>query len=167
MLGFDAGRSDSEIVLSSVLIPLLGRYMRLVYLKVFPRGRVWWCLLLIPVLGAEEMAQWLRALLAALPEDLGSIPSTYTMAHTCLLLQFQGFWHPNRHTWRQNTSEHKIKINYIFKKVYPTKKTQTSGITFKTNSARDWGVSHRDRGQLTPGPELNSYHKRVKERKLN
>ena len=30
--------------------------------------------------GAGEMAQWLRAL-PALPEDLGSSPSTYTAAH--------------------------------------------------------------------------------------
>jgi hypothetical protein len=36
-----------------------------------------------------ETAQWLRAL-AALPEDLGSIPSTHTAAHNCLELQFQG-----------------------------------------------------------------------------
>jgi hypothetical protein len=35
------------------------------------------------ILGAEEMAQQLRAL-AALPEDLGSIPSTHMVAHNCL-----------------------------------------------------------------------------------
>jgi hypothetical protein len=29
------------------------------------------------------MAQWLQAL-AVLPEDLGSVPSTHTAAHTCL-----------------------------------------------------------------------------------
>ena len=33
--------------------------------------------------GLGEMAQQLRAL-AALPEDLGSIPSTHTAAHNCL-----------------------------------------------------------------------------------
>ena len=32
--------------------------------------------------GAGEMAQWLRAL-AALPEDLGSNPSTHMAAHNC------------------------------------------------------------------------------------
>jgi len=32
---------------------------------------------------AEEMNRWLRAL-AAFPEDLGSIPPTYTLAHNCL-----------------------------------------------------------------------------------
>lgn len=34
------------------------------------------------------MAQQLRALVA-LPEDQGSIPSTYVTAHNCLRLQFQ------------------------------------------------------------------------------
>ena len=33
--------------------------------------------------GAGQMAQWLRAL-PALPEDLGSIPSTHVAAHNCL-----------------------------------------------------------------------------------
>jgi hypothetical protein len=33
------------------------------------------------ILGAGEMAQWLRALTAALPEILSSIPSNYMMAH--------------------------------------------------------------------------------------
>ena len=37
--------------------------------------------------GAEGMAQWLRA---ALPEDLGSIPSTHMAAHNCLKIQLQG-----------------------------------------------------------------------------
>jgi hypothetical protein len=36
-------------------------------------------------LGAGEMAQWLRAL-AALSEDLDSIPSSHMAAHNCLLL---------------------------------------------------------------------------------
>ena len=35
------------------------------------------------LLGAGEMAQWLRALTAP-PEDLGSIPSTHMAAHSCL-----------------------------------------------------------------------------------
>jgi hypothetical protein len=34
-------------------------------------------------LGAGEMAQWLKALVV-LPEDLGSIPSTYTAAYNSL-----------------------------------------------------------------------------------
>jgi len=33
--------------------------------------------------GAEELTQQLRAL-AALPEDLGSIPTAYMVAHNCL-----------------------------------------------------------------------------------
>jgi hypothetical protein len=33
--------------------------------------------------GAEETAQWLR-MLAPLPEDSGSIPSTDMAAHNCL-----------------------------------------------------------------------------------
>ena len=33
--------------------------------------------------GTGEMAQWLRAL-SDLPEDLGSVPSTYVAAHSCL-----------------------------------------------------------------------------------
>jgi hypothetical protein len=33
--------------------------------------------------GAGEMDQWLRTL-AALPRDLGSIPSTHGAAHSCL-----------------------------------------------------------------------------------
>lgn len=33
--------------------------------------------------GAEEMAQWFRAL-TPLPEDMGSSPRTHTAAHTCL-----------------------------------------------------------------------------------
>jgi hypothetical protein len=32
---------------------------------------------------AKEMAEWLRAL-AALPEDLGLIPSTHMVAYNCL-----------------------------------------------------------------------------------
>ena len=39
------------------------------------------------------MAQWLRTL-AALPEDLGSIPRTHMTAHHPLELQSQGFLHP-------------------------------------------------------------------------
>jgi hypothetical protein len=39
--------------------------------------------------GAGEMSQWLRVL-AALPEDPGSIPSTHMIAHNCVYLQFQG-----------------------------------------------------------------------------
>ena len=39
--------------------------------------------------GAGEMAQWLGAL-TALPEDLGSIPSTHMAAHNCLKIQLQG-----------------------------------------------------------------------------
>jgi hypothetical protein len=33
---------------------------------------------------AGEMAQWLGAL-AVLPEDTGSVPGTYMVAHNCLL----------------------------------------------------------------------------------
>ena len=38
---------------------------------------------------AGGMAQWLGAP-TALPEDLGSIPSTHMAAHNCLKIQFQG-----------------------------------------------------------------------------
>lgn len=41
----------------------------------------------IHVLGTGQMIQWLRAL-AALSVELGLIPSTNMMAHTCLYLQF-------------------------------------------------------------------------------
>jgi hypothetical protein len=41
------------------------------------------------------MAQCLRAL-AALPEDLGSIPSTHMAAHNCLQLQS---WESNAFFW--------------------------------------------------------------------
>jgi len=40
------------------------------------------------------LAQQLRAL-AALPEDLGSIPNNHIAAHNCLQLQFQGIQHPH------------------------------------------------------------------------
>ena len=41
-------------------------------------------------LGLErQMAQQLKAL-TALPEDAGSIPSTHTVVHSCLQLQFRG-----------------------------------------------------------------------------
>ena len=40
--------------------------------------------------GAGEMARWLGAP-AARPEDLGSLPSTHTVAHNCLYLRF---WDP-------------------------------------------------------------------------
>jgi hypothetical protein len=36
------------------------------------------------------MAQWLRALAAALPEDSDSLPSTHIAAHNYLQLQFKG-----------------------------------------------------------------------------
>lgn len=58
------------------------------------------------------MAQWLRVPTALL-EDLGSIPSTCTAAHNCLKLQ--GL-HPHRHTYRQNTDAHKIKVNNLKKR---------------------------------------------------
>jgi len=40
-----------------------------------------------PFVGAGEMAQQLRARVA-LPEVLGSIPSTHIATHNCLPLQF-------------------------------------------------------------------------------
>jgi hypothetical protein len=43
---------------------------------------------------AGGMGQWLGAL-AALPEDLGSIPSNHLVAHTFLYIQFSGIWHPH------------------------------------------------------------------------
>ena len=44
------------------------------YLETFPpRGR----LTEMQKVGTEEMAQWLKALAAALPEDPGSNPSTH------------------------------------------------------------------------------------------
>ena len=55
--------------------------------EVFPnsycKGSKAWC-------GHGEMSQRLREL-AALSEDLGSIPSTHTVAHGCLYPQFQGY----------------------------------------------------------------------------
>jgi hypothetical protein len=39
--------------------------------------------------GAREMTPRLR-LLAAFPEDWGSIPSTHSVSHNCLSFQFQG-----------------------------------------------------------------------------
>jgi hypothetical protein len=39
------------------------------------------------------MAKWLRAL-AALPEDLGSVSSSYIAVHSHLYLQFQEIQHP-------------------------------------------------------------------------
>ena len=45
---------------------------------------------------AREIAHWLKALAATLPEDPGSTPSTHVAAYSCLELQFQGssvlFW---------------------------------------------------------------------------
>ena len=46
------------------------------------------------LVGAGEMAQWLKAL-TALREDPGSVLSTYTAAHNYLKLQFQGIQHPH------------------------------------------------------------------------
>ena len=59
------------------------------------------------------MAQQLRAL-AALPEDLGSIPSTNVAVCTCLYLQFPGIQHPRTHIHAGKTLMHiKLKIiNY-------------------------------------------------------
>lgn len=42
---------------------------------------------------AGEVAQWLRAM-AALEENLGSIPSTRMATKNYLKLQFQGIWCP-------------------------------------------------------------------------
>jgi hypothetical protein len=56
--------------------------------------------------GAGEMDQWLKAL-AALPEDLGSIPSTHVAAYNS---SFGNLTPSCRHTCRQNMSAHEIKI---------------------------------------------------------
>jgi hypothetical protein len=59
-------------------------------------------------IGAEEMAQWLRAL-AVLLEDPSTTPRTqYRAVHNCLQLQFQEIGHP--HACSQNTKAHKIKF---------------------------------------------------------
>ena len=65
---------------------------------------------------AGEMAQWLRAL-AALREDLGSIPSTHKAAHSCPRRLATFFWPPwalhacvYGHVCQQNICTHKIII---------------------------------------------------------
>jgi hypothetical protein len=54
-------------------------------------------LIILIISGAGEMAQWLRAL-AALPEDLGWIPSTHMVATTICSSSSRGsdalFWPP-------------------------------------------------------------------------
>ena len=65
----------------------------------------------------RKMAQWLRAL-AALPKALSSIPSTHMAGHSCLLTPIPGDLTPSHtHTSRQNTNEHKLKINHEKKRV--------------------------------------------------
>jgi hypothetical protein len=59
------------------------------------------------------MVQWLRAL-GVLPEDLGSIPSTYVAAHNCNSKRSNPTY---RHTWRQNTNAYEIKINTSYTKI--------------------------------------------------
>lgn len=44
---------------------------------------IYYCTLLSLSLGAKEVAPWLKAL-AALQENLGSIPSTHVAVHNCL-----------------------------------------------------------------------------------
>jgi hypothetical protein len=64
--------------------------------------------------GAEEMAQWLRALVA-LPEGPGSIPSTHAAAPICLITPVtRGSDTLTQIYILPNTSAHKIKISYIF-----------------------------------------------------
>ena len=60
--------------------PLLGAYLlfSLSYLS-----GTWIILLKIKLIRGGELAQWLRGL-AALPENLGSIPSTHMAAHNYL-----------------------------------------------------------------------------------
>ena len=58
---------------------------------------------------AGEVAQWLRAL-AALVEDLGSVPSTHTVCNPiwCILLASMGIRHAcSAHTYMQSTHTHK------------------------------------------------------------
>ena len=60
------------------------------------------------------MAQWLRVLVA-LPEDPGSIPSIHMAAHDCLTPVPGDLAFSFRHSGRQNTNAHKIKINKSLK----------------------------------------------------
>ena len=65
---------------------------------------------------AGVMAHWLRTL-AALPEDLGSIPSTYMAVHKLPVTPVLGYVAPShRHACRQNISAHEIKINNLYLK---------------------------------------------------
>jgi hypothetical protein len=65
----------------------------------------------------REMAQWLGAL-AALPEDLSSVPSTHMTAHNHLQLQFQGIQHPysDKHAGK---SQHTVKNTNKKKTFFP------------------------------------------------
>lgn len=65
------------------------------------------------------MAQQLRAL-AALPNDLGSIPSTYLQLTTVCNSSSRSSNNSHRYTCRLNTNAHKIKI--IFKRFRKRKK---------------------------------------------
>lgn len=60
--------------------------------------------------GAVEMA-WQLRVLAALPEDWDSIPSTYTTAQTIYNSSPRAIWHPHTGTHAGETPVH-IKINH-------------------------------------------------------
>jgi hypothetical protein len=81
-------------------------------------------------LGTGEMAQWLRAL-AVPPGDLGSIPITHMTAPNCLYPE--DLTPSHRHTCRQSTNAHKIKINTI-----ENEKEEVVG--FKMSRPRDQGI---------------------------
>lgn len=53
--------------------------------------------------GAREMTQQL-GVLAALPEDPGSVLGTHMVAHSSLWLQFQGRQHPHTDIYEGKTS---------------------------------------------------------------
>ena len=77
--------------------------------------------------GGWRDGPWLRAL-AALPEDEGSIPSTHMAAIQDLTPSY-------RHTCRQNTNVHKVKINKrFFKKSHCEGKVRGGGVCGLVNS---------------------------------
>ena len=55
--------------------------------------------------GTREMGQVFRAL-AALPEDLDSIPNTHMAVHNCLSLQFSRIQHPHTDMHADKTPTH-------------------------------------------------------------